>query len=329
VRPLTDRQRRLILRAHDRAVPASELATRLHKTVNTIYRAALEQRAQRLRQWNVRGIELPTFKLDGAEDVILANPAVSRALPVSVETGGDFVNWLGQASALQIRDEAVETHCIAGLQYLLWSARQIIDGLDRHQPRAGEIDRAETRLRWATRLKLKLLAGLRSSLISTAEIHLGRKLVQSPTAEIVGAYRLATFAGAKAIDVFDPNRQGRVGQIAVHFLRTELARQQPAAAATAASRMKREQGAITLPDLPGACHPWRTALELRDGSKEAADQLADADRSILAARFGWEGTAPKTHAVIADECHRPIHRITAAEQRARRRLAQFLRMSST
>ncbi len=324
VGPLTERQRRVILRAHDRAVPASEVAHRFSKAVNTIYRAALEQRAERLRGWTIRSVELPTFRLEAAERVILVSPAVSQDLPVALETGGDFVEWMEQAARLQIGDEAEETQCVAGLHFLLWSARRVVDALERRQPHAADIDLAETRLRWATRLKAKLLAGLRADLISTVEIHLGRKLAQAPTAEIESAYRLVVDAAARAIDRFDPARQGRLAQVAVHTLRGDLARR-PNPESAASARVRRERGALMLPDRPAALFPWGRALELRRGARSAADRLDAEARDILSRRFAWSGLAPQTYAEIGLALGRPVHRIAAAEQRARRHLAQLMR----
>lgn len=325
VGPLTERQRRLILRAHDRAVPAPVLARRLSKAVNTIYRAAVEQRAERLRAWEMRCVELPTFRLEAAERVILSNAVVAQDLPVSLETGGEFTEWMEQARRPQLHDEVAETQCVAGLHFLLWSARNTVNALDRRQPRAADIDRAETRLRWATRLKAKLLAGLRANLISTVEIHIGRKLAEAPTAEIEIGYRLMIDAAVRAIDLFDPSRQGRLVQVAIHSLRSDLARRPtPESAGTAKAR--RDRSAITLPDQPGALFPWRHALELRDGALRVAGQLEPEARNLLGRRFGWFGQAPQTYAEIGLALDRPVHRVTAADQRARRQLAQLLRV---
>ena len=273
----------------------------------------------------MRSFELPTFRLEAAETVILSNAVVSHDLPVALETGGDLVEWMEQAPRLQTVNETTEMQCVAGMHFLLWSVRQSVDALERHQPRAAEIDLAETRLRWATRLKAKLLAGLRASLISTVEIHLGRKLTQAPTAEIESAYRLVVDAAARAIDLFDPARQGRLVQVAVHTLRSDLARR-PVAESAATARVRRERGAIMLPDRPEALFPWRCALELRRGAASAAGRLDPQARSILGRRFGWTGLAPQTHGEIAIALDRPVHRIAAAEQRARRQLAQRMRV---
>ncbi|MCC6907339.1 MAG: hypothetical protein IT430_05300 [Phycisphaerales bacterium] len=322
--PMTDRQRRLVLRAHDRAVPASEVAHRVGRSVNTIYRTALEQRAQRLRSWPIRAVELPTFTLKGADEVILTSPVATRGLPVDLDTGGDFTAWIDEAPNLQLEAEVDETQGVAALHYLLWSARRIIERLDRHQSRAADIDLAETRLRWATRLKLKLLAGLRSSLISHVEIHLGRKLRQSTTTEIEAAYRLIVAAGLRGIDTFDSSRQGRLGQVAVHALRSDLARRW-APPPSSVARARHEHGGIRLPDLGATIYPWRGVLELNARALPGAARLSADSREILAARFGWTGQAPLTHAAIAAAWDRPVHRIVAAEQRARRQLAQILR----
>lgn len=326
--PMTERQRRLILRAHDRAVPAAEVAQRVGRSVNTIYRTALEQRAQRLRTWQIRAVELPTFSLEGADEVILTSAVAARDLPVDLGTGGDFAAWIDAAPSLQLDVEVEQTQCVAALHYLLWSAQRVIARLDRHQSRAAEIDLAETRLRWATRLKLKLLAGLRSSLISHVEIHLGRKLRQSATTEIEAAYRLIVAAALRAIDAFDPSRQGRLSQVAVHALRSDLARRS-APPSSSVARARHEQGGIRLPDLGATIYPWRAVLELNARALQGAARLSADSREILAARFGWSGQAPQTHAAIAAASGRPVHRIVAAEQQARRQLAQILRESSS
>jgi len=325
LRPLTDRQRLLVLRAHDRAIPASDLAARLGKTVSTIYRTILEQRAERLRSWNVRGIELPTFRLEGAAKVILASKAVCHDLPTSLETGGEFTRWAEQAAILEFHDEIDESQAVAALHFLLWSAGQIIRDLPRHQPHAADIDEAETRLRWATRLKIRLLAGLRASALSTIEIHLARKLAQCPARDIEAAYRMALTVLGRTIDSFDAARQGRLKPVAIHALRTELARRRTETSASTA-RARHERHALILADRPGAVFPWRTALELPADALGRADRLGAEDRAILSARFGWGGQAPQTYAQIAGPLGRPVHRIAAAEQRARRSLAQQLRL---
>lgn len=324
-RPLSERQRRLALRAHDRAIPASEVAQRLGKTVSSVYRTTLEQRAQRLRGWKVRGREWPTFRLEGAGEVILAAESAQRGLPAALEVGGELTKWIGDAAALEIRHEVEEAQLAAALHYLLWSAGGIIDDLPRHQPRAADIDEAETRLRWATRLKVRLLGGLRAAALSTIEIHLGRKLAQCAAGEIEAAYRLALGSLSRSIDAFDARRQGRVRAVAVHALRTELARAWSRSVSPSAARARHEQRSVVLPDLPALVFPWRSVLELPAGAWAAAAALEEEHRRILAARFGWTGRPPQTHASIANALGRPVHRIAAAEHRARRRLAQQLR----
>lgn len=327
-RPLSERQRRLALRAHDRALPASEVAQRLGKTVSSVYRTTLEQRAQRLRAWNVNGRELPTFRLEGAGEVILAADSAVRGLPVVLDVGGELTAWIGDAAALEIRREVEEAQLAAALHYLLWSTRRIIDDLPRHQPRAAEIDEAETRLRWATRLKVRLLTGLRAAALSTIEIHLGRKLLQCAAGEIDAAYRLALGSLSRSIDAFDASRQGRLRAVAVHALRTELARGGSRSGPPSTARARHDQRSLVLPDLPALVFAWRSVLEPRAGAIAAAEALSEEDRRILAARFGWTGGAPQTHAAIAAALGRPVHRIAAAEHRARRRLAQQLRRES-
>lgn len=324
-RPLSHRRKRIVLRALDRGIAASEIAERFGKAVSTVYRTGLEQRAQRLRSWPIAPVELPTFRLEGAEEVILAGADVSRGLPAGLHTGGELHRWIEEAAELAIRDEDRESRLAAALNFALWRARSICDAMPRFQPHAADIDEAETLLRRATRLKVRLLAGLRASALSTIEIHLGRRLAQCPAGEIEAAYRLALGVLGRSIDAFDPSRQGRLAAVATHALRTELARGPIAAAAATAARARHERGGIVLPDLPEAVYPWRTALELPDGAVEAAAALDPDDRALLAARYGWGGSPPQTHAQIATALGRPVHRAAAAEQRARRALAQLLR----
>lgn len=324
-RPMSRRQKRVVLRALDRGIGAQEIAERFGKAVSTVYRVSLEQRAARLRSWEVSAVELPTFRLEGAQEVILAGEEVSRGLAVSLHTGGELHRWIEQAGEVAIREEERELRLAVAIDYLLWKARGIVDSLPRFQPHASSIDQAETLLRWATRLKVRLLAGLRASALSTIEIHLGRRLVQCPAGEIESAYRLAISVLGRSIDTFDPSRQGRLGAVATHALRTELARGPIASAAATAARARHERGGVVLPDLPEAVYPWRRALELPAAAFAASEALAGEDLALLIARYGWCGSPPRTHAEIAAATQRPVHRIAAAEQRARRALAQLMR----
>ncbi len=319
--PLTEKQQGAIHRAWRRGLPVRRLTDRYARSRNTIYRVINESRLAALRRLPIHAVALPTFNLPDAEEVLLS-PAIVRAdLPCVEPIGGDAVTWFTTAGNAPEPSAAEEDAVIAGLHFLRCAASQRLTTIDPRRPAAGLLDDIETRLRWATRLKRRLILGRLPQALLAAEQHLGGSILEQPPAELLRLHRLIIDALSLAVERLDPLRpQQRYASLVVFGLRRELARLLPDAPARTAARARRVEGSTVLPDLTGALDWWQPALEpprtllLRAAHIEA--DLAD----VLTLRFGLAGQPPQTLEAVAAHLRLTPPQAAARERRALRAL---------
>jgi hypothetical protein len=89
-------------------------------------------------------------------------------------------------------------------------AREEIEQLDAAHPSAAAIDRINTHLRWAARLKAELLRAQLRVIIETLESRATRPLAHLPAAWLVHALPGVFDAAGRAIDIYEPWRGGRL-----------------------------------------------------------------------------------------------------------------------
>jgi hypothetical protein len=308
-------------------VPIAELAKRFGKSSASIARARQRRRADLLLTIPITSVHLPTFDLADAESVILGAPAVSGDLGALLPTH-DVLGLLEAAKLLPVDegDETTEHALIAGYNFLKRRARSDLGRLPRW-PSGPAIDRIETDLRWAARLKRRLCNLALPAAIRRIELNLHRPLNTQPAERISDLLRRAVGVISTIIEPLDPNQGQRLLRRASYAVDRALSLPGalPGAETTAGRAAARhEPGSIALDDLFDALTPWHDLLELRRAQIERLGQLDPQRAELLRLRYGLGSTPPQTLQETADHLGltlMAVRRAQLAAERALRRVA--------
>lgn len=233
----------------------------------------------------------------------------------------------------------------AAYQGLRAWARGAIAKLDPNNPAAAELDRIETALRYASRLKAELVRSQLPLMLQTLESALGARLEDLPamtSARLRELVMAALAAVGEAVDGFHPpapssrERGALAGRLAapVTLGVTRIATH-AAVAIVGSSTGKRAQAILTtgveLPDWTMHVSPWQDWLdmprEVLQPPQEPAPETPEPRRAtgkrpsmpeMLAARYGWSGAPPMTLQEIAAHLGVSSRAVADLEQAARR-----------
>jgi hypothetical protein len=242
-------------------------------------------------------VHLPTFDLADADSVILGAPAVCAGLDALMPTH-DVLTLLEAAQRLPVEegDESAEHALIAGYNFLKRRARFELERLPRW-PSGPAIDRIETDLRWAARLKRRLCSVALPTAIRRIELNLHRPLHSQPAERISDLLRRSVSVMSAVIEPLDPS-QGQQFTRRVSYA-MDRALSLPGAlpdTETTAGRAaaRHEPGTIGLDDLFDALTPWHDLLELRRSQIERLGRLDPQHAELLRARHGLGSAPPQT-----------------------------------
>lgn len=328
--PLTARQRAVMLRAHEWGINVNRISTHFGRGRSSVYRVINEERACRLNTWVIEPIILPTFDLDDAETILLSPDVVRRGFDEIVALDGDPVVWVEQAARQQVPSETDELAWIGALNYLLLSvARDRTRMLDTHHPggpRAQDLDRAETRLRWADLLRLRLMTRHFAVLLRGLEQFAGQPLLTLPSRLVRLLHEVGIRTLADAVDQFNPDRGQRFESTFRYLLQRELATvsdevQRESKRAEARTRVG--TGSLVRPY--NALSPWHDTLHLNPRLRAVTRRLDEPGRGIIELRFGLTGEAPRTCAHLASISDLSPERVAMIERRSIRQLRQLAR----
>jgi len=203
--PLDDRQRRFAYRAWRRSIEPGEIADRLGKPRPAVQRVIADERASVLRAL------LPAIRdgLDTAPDEVgIETEFATHGIGYGGPTG--LAELLALARAVTVMPPAEERARSKAYVALRGRAATKTEALPAHGVSAPDVDRIETDLRWAARIKAELVRSQLPTLVRTIEARLGHE------AEAVGASKLRAIMGALmrsaciAIDRHHPSTGGRL-----------------------------------------------------------------------------------------------------------------------
>ncbi|MCC7203974.1 MAG: hypothetical protein IT441_02760 [Phycisphaeraceae bacterium] len=196
--PLSERQHRVIARAHRWGITIDKLAHRFGRTRSTIYRAIHDARAQALRQKPIPFIAIPTFSRDDADEVFLRHASVTLPPESSAERSEDSGVMPGmsdsavlpginsmpapkgpelapcleelfqQAKMPRDRQRAMALR----MNYLRYKAATLRDALSPSDPRVADLDRIDKFLRQADGIRTELVRANLPVLLTVARRHL-------------------------------------------------------------------------------------------------------------------------------------------------------------
>lgn len=334
--PLTDRQRGVLHRAWRRGIDASTLGARFRRTRPTIHRAINERRAELLR-----GLALPEAPSvakgngrrprPGASETVLAPTPVRSGLGTPGET--DLSAFLRGAREPHVPIGVEEAARGAAHQFLLAEAARLVHELPAHQGGGAPLlDRVETSLRWAARLKAELVRTQLNLLVRTLEGQLGTPLDTLRPGELRALICEGLAAIGAAVDQHDPAKGGRLAapagialaRVAPTWLRERQKSRLPATRPGVAQAASHLTPGAAIPDWTLTVAPWQAWLEPDPRLRAAARQLPDPLGALLVERFGWGGEPPMTIAEIATRRAWSHVRAVRTERRA---IREGLRMA--
>lgn len=300
---LDARTRRVLARAARLGVDVGLMARKVRRSRGAVRRAIAVARADRLRDALARGVLTahvgPTFALPDAGEAILAPPAVREGL--GLPGAGTLRDVLGAARAAGPPIAAVEKHRAVAGQFLVWRAAMAIEHLHTLNPSPAALDRIETDLRWAARLRAELIRVQWPTIVRSLEARIGRPCADVPARELGALLHETVLAAARAVEAFDPFRGGRLaGPVG-------LAADRVGAAWVKAGRIPVASGRATpvlgeharLDEWTHRVAAWQVWIEPPERVRAAAmvDRPTPADAALLRARFGW-GEVPHTLAEV-------------------------------
>jgi hypothetical protein len=299
--PIDDRDRRFIERAWRAGVPLGRIAAHLHRSLPAVHRQLMIRRRERLSGLRLRWIELPTFALPEADQIILASPAARqglRRLTTEVEA-------LRLIESLRLRVTAEADVLLAAWNFLKRRAAGQLSAVTPAST-ARAIDAIERDLRWAALVQQTLLALALSEAIRRVDLWLGRRLESLASEEIRELLVAVTGVCVRTIDRADPGRGYRLDRLVALDVHKALARRggppgvllrdgvlQPRAGAAHAQRTLSIRGLFETLSL------WQAWLDPPPRWPQRLGELPPAQRTAVTALHGLADHAPMTTEEVA------------------------------
>jgi hypothetical protein len=299
--PITARFRRVLLRASRSPLDLTCLSKRFDRTKPALRRAITLAKAEAL--WRLRdsgALVAPhnaAFDRPDARVSLLDSPMVTTGLGALGPI--DLLDLVQGARRLPPPTGAEERARLVAYQFLRSDAARALDSIDRLHPKPPMVDRIETDLRWAARLKAEILRPHWRLMLQTIEGRVGRRAEEVRPADLQRLIDIAFMHASHAVDIFDPSKGGRIAGpigLAVDKAITDWIKRRPSVDASPRRASSLLTFGIVMRDWTLRVAPWQRWLEpdprLRRAS-EAAHFPADT-AAFLAARFGWLGSPPQT-----------------------------------
>lgn len=293
-------------------------AKSMRKSRSTAHRGVNLARAERLRSLNLDGPLGPDFDGPKAEGVILGHDAARLNLGGVGATSATEILRLAHLSATETA--AFERARAAAYWYLLYSARSSVSQLHRHRPSSDALDRIETRLRWASRIKAEMVRSQLPLLLRAIESQVGRAVdAIAPHARremvVIGLDALID-----AVDRFDPFKGGRlaapVGVALARTISAFLRGVDPATLTPQSRAVARADIALRgIDDWTLRVHDWQRTLDVPRTIRDGIDTLEPDAQRVLRLRFGLGAGPPRTVKEAADILGMRPAAVRAAQRR--------------
>jgi len=306
--PLTARDLRVLFRAWRFGVAVADLGRRFSRGAPAIHGAVNRRRAELLRGLALAWIELPTFNLDDAADVLLKAPAV-RTGGRPILPDDDALLMIDEASGSGAVDDRTLDSLVAAYNFLKMRAAAAIAAL-RDAPASAALDEIETDLRWAGRLKQRLVSAALPAALRVIEQTLHRALPEHPAEEIVRLLELAVEVASRSVEKHDPTRKGeRLERVCAYAMGRAMAALY-GSAATGRASARHAARPIALSHPLGRICPWQSWLEVRRDMAAAALAIDEDDRRLFQERYGLAGGPPHTLVRLASMRGMSVQRCT-------------------
>ena len=297
----------------------TDLAGRFGRSRASIHRIINARRCDLLRR-----LDLSIPEELGAEALGAALETDAARAGLRVDVRLDPAAWVAEARGSHPQSVTVERSRALAYHALRERARLTVEGLDRSNPSAVALDRAETDLRWATLLKRSLVHAERGLILRTLEERVGTGLLELASDRMRALHRVAFETVIGVVDRYTPVRGGRLAAPMSLALGRALGRAVEHAEVAPPGRATRRVGAVQsgLHDWTHDLALWQAWLDPPPGLESAVAPKEDEVARVVAARFGFGGRAPLTLESI--EAELGVSRRRAASM-LRRTMRQFVR----
>lgn len=308
-------ERAMIERAWWWGIEPGRIARRLKRSSASIQRVIVDCRAVRLQTL--------ALKAEPGGDAQRTLNSAHCTTGLGATGVIDVAEWLATARAAEPPAQAVERARAVGYHALLARASGGIAALVRHGNSATAVDRIETDLRWAARLKAELVRSQFSLIVRSLEGSIGRPMEELRAPMLVDLIASAIRAVADAVDDFHASKGGRLASpanLAINRIGAGFARQAAAKSEARSRAVGRLAADLKMPDWTRGIAPWQSFrgnlwLEPHAIIRGRLALLQPKPRKLIELRYGWGGTAPRTIAEAAAEVKLPVVRAAAMERR--------------
>ena len=303
------RERTLLERAVDIGVTVERIAHHLGRSTPTVRRLVNVHRAQRLRQLDLKHLDLPTFALDDAESIIFAPQHVRSGLATPGALDGMLLIRSARAATMPDADRTEQQ--LAAYHALLRRAASGTAALTA-TPSDQALDRIETDLRWAALLKRTIMVAHLGTALRRIDHFVRRPAEQLPAETLRAMLHHAVTAFGESIEQVDPSRNQSIDRVGAYAVDRALLR----LALPALDRASVRHDSLNVDELFASLCPWQYFLEWRDPIADRLRALDGPPRLIMAGRYGLDGDAPLSQMETASRHDIPLRRVRRIERHA-------------
>ena len=292
--PLSERQRRVIYRAWRLGMTPSAIGRRFGKSAQSIHRAINLHRLAMLRRLPISFVNIPTFDRPEADDVILSPASVRAGLGDDPRFHDAFTLIAACKQAGQEKESfaQVEQQRLAAYNWLKLRAIHSM-ATDEPWPSAEMVDEIETSLRWASRVKRRLVEGALPAAIRAIEQALHRPLSELPSPHVLVLIHLAVRTASTAVETSDPARGSGLDRVVAFAMGRTMATQTLGVrAGRAAARHAGETLATAA--MFDTLNEWQVDLDLPWRMRTRIGALSDEARDVVTLVMGLGDEAPLT-----------------------------------
>ncbi|QOJ00387.1 MAG: hypothetical protein HRU70_07750 [Phycisphaeraceae bacterium] len=325
---ITGRARRAIDRADRWGIDPGVIAARWGCTRAAARRAVAVEHARRLVDLSASGsLDSPSHgeaRADASSDLeslaashpLLGSTLLSRLGVTPADT--DLAAWIESARHRVVTGPRDERARLSGYDVLRAWAKARVARLNLLNPAPGEVDRVETSLRWAARVKADLVRSQFPLLIETFESRAATGLTGIPPRVASGMVRDGIAAISASIDHHDPSKGSRLASpcaLALNAVAARWSRDLTAHRPTPGRATSVLGPGVMIPDWTLSLNPWQPWIDAPWFFRARLARIVPALRDFLELRLGWSGERPLT---LDETCARLgiARRSAAATQRA-------------
>jgi DNA-directed RNA polymerase specialized sigma subunit len=207
--PLTPKQQRIIVRAFSRGVPVGQIAQRFQRSRASIYRVINERRAFEAQRVELTYYHAPAFDRDDAEAVLLRRGVEDEARAAAKDPPQQMLAALPEALQPLYHRPVIadrwQHFLLLRYNFLKFKASQLRAGLDRHHPRARELDAFDQRVGELRSLRSLMIQTNLPTVLSLARRHLLDK-PDPGQQRLLQLLALGHRVLGEAIETYDPSR---------------------------------------------------------------------------------------------------------------------------